>query len=329
MEKYVAILSGRKGGRALSRIAVAAIAAALVGTTAGAASADSAPSADVVKVAQKFAQAQAKVNVKAKESGSASQRAFAAGNETPAAETFPLIAAEGSGQAYMYPPNGSGGFGDRADMGTGWQLWSQASQVDNNKDGVSDALYLLGTNSHLYYTPIEENPAVKDLGAGWDAYNLVFSPGNLAGAPADDLIARDKSGVLWLYTAKGDGSFTPPVKLGGGWGVMTKIAGRGDMNGDGKADIIAVDNAGTGWLYPGTGNWAAPFGNRVKLGAGWNTYNKLVGLGDLDFDGKADLVGRDASGGLWFYAGTGTTNGAPFKDRVKVGTGWNGMRLMF
>lgn len=320
MEKYVAILSGRKGGRALSRIAVAAIAAALVGTTAGAASADSTPSS-----AAKTAQS-AQKTAKAKQSGSAANRSFAAGDETPAAETFPLIAADGSGQAYLYPPNGSGGFGDRKALGD-YSEFSQVTKVDNNKDGAFDAFYELYTNGHLVFDSVDGTP--KDLGAGWDAYNLVFSPGNLAGAPADDLIARDKAGVLWLYTAKGDGSFTPPVKLGGGWGVMTKIAGRGDMNGDGKADIVAVDNSGVAWLYPGTGNWAAPFGNRVKLGAGWNTYNKLVGLGDLDFDGKVDLVGRDASGALWFYAGTGTTNGAPFKDRVKVGTGWNGMRLMF
>ncbi|MFI6055192.1 FG-GAP-like repeat-containing protein [Streptomyces violascens] len=317
----MAILSGRKGGRALSRIAVAAIAAALVGTTAGAASADSVPTP-----VQKFAQAQAKVNAKAKQSGSASKRAFAAGDEVPAAETFPLFAVDGSGQGYFYPPNGTGGFLDRIPVqDADYSTLSQGTQVDNNKDGVAEAAYLLDKNGHLYYS----SDAVKDLGAGWNAYDRVFSPGNLGGAPADDLLARDKSGVLWLYTAKGDGSFTPPVKLGAGWGVMTKIAGRGDLNGDGKADIIAVDNSGIGWLYPGTGNWAAPFGNRVKLGAGWNTYNTLVGLGDLDFDGKADLVGRDASGGLWFYSGTGTTNGAPFKDRVKVGTGWNGMRLMF
>ncbi|MFD7162552.1 FG-GAP repeat domain-containing protein [Streptomyces violascens] len=319
----MAILSGRKGGRALSRIAVAAIAAALVGTTAGAASADSTPAPAAAKAAQKFAQTQAKSKQ------SASQRAFAAGDETPAAETFPLLAADGSGTLYGYPPNGSGGFGERTVLGDGWNVISQATQVDNNKDGVSDAWYTLGTNGHLYFVKLEADAVAKDLGAGWDAYNLVFSPGNLGGAPADDLLARDKAGVLWLYTANADGSFAPRVKLGAGWGAMTKIAGRGDMNGDGKADIVAVDNSGVAWLYPGTGNWAAPFGNRVKLGAGWNTYNTLVGLGDLNFDGKVDLVGRDASGGLWFYAGTGTTNGAPFKDRVKVGTGWNGMRLMF
>ncbi|MFD9630285.1 FG-GAP repeat domain-containing protein [Streptomyces violascens] len=319
----MAILSGRKGGRALSRIAVAAIAAALVGTTAGAASADSTPAPAAAKAAQKFAQAKSK----AKQSGSASQRAFGAGGETPAAETFALIAADGSGTVYMYPPNGSGGFTDRRTLGGGWKDVAEATQVDNDKDGVFDAWYERGTNGHLVYDGADGTQ--KDLGAGWDAFNRVFSPGNLGGAQADDLLARDKSGVLWLYTAKTDGTFTPPVKLGAGWGAMTKIAGRGDLNGDGKADIVAVDNSGVAWLYPGTGNWAAPFGNRVKLGAGWNTYNTLVGIGDLDFDGKVDLYGRDASGGLWFYAGTGTTNGSPFKDRVKVGTGWNGMRLMF
>ncbi|RCH65184.1 VCBS repeat-containing protein [Streptomyces sp. SDr-06] len=315
----MAPFNGRKHGRTASRIAVAAIAAALVATTAGTAAADGVPSAK-----DAAGKAQQHVKPKAKDQQRSAPYASGFGGS---AETFELMAVDSDGYLWNYPSNGQGGFGERWPNTYGWNSISEATQYDNDKDGRADGFYVKSLDGHLIYKNYDTG--TRDLGAGWNTYNLVFTPGDLGGAPNDDLIARDKSGVLWLYTAKGDGSFTPPVKLGAGWGAMTKIAGRGDMNGDGKADIIAVDNSGTAWLYPGTGNWAAPFGNRVKLGGGWNTYNKLVGIGDLNNDGQADLIGRDTSGGLWFYAGTGTTNGAPFKDRVKVGTGWNGMRLMF
>ncbi|MFE3183111.1 FG-GAP repeat domain-containing protein [Streptomyces violascens] len=317
----MAIFNGRRRGRSASRIAVAAIAAALVATTAGTASADPAPSGQGAADS-----ARQHVTPKAKDKGQQRSAPYASGFGATN-ESFDLMAVDGDGFLYNYPPNGTGGFGERWYNTHGWESISEATQYDNNKDGRADGFYAKSLDGHLIYKNYVGG--TRDLGAGWNTYNRVFTPGDLGGAPNDDLLARDKGGVLWLYTANADGSFTNPVKLGAGWGAMTKIAGRGDMNGDGKADIIAVDNSGTGWLYPGTGNWAAPFGNRVKLGAGWNTYNNLVGIGDLDNDGQADLVGRDASGGLWFYAGTGTTNGAPFKDRVKVGTGWNGMRLMF
>ncbi|MFD7337329.1 FG-GAP repeat domain-containing protein [Streptomyces violascens] len=321
----MALFTGRKHGRTASRAAVAAIAAALVATTAGTAVADGAASA---KDAAAEARQHVKPTAKSQQRSAPYASGFGAG-----AEHFELMAIDDIGTMWNYPPNGSGGFGERVvNIPSGMKGVAEASQFDNDKDGYGDGFYFTATDGTLVHVKYREDgygSDVKNLGGGWNTFNRVFTPGDLGGASNDDLLARDKAGVLWLYTAKSDGSFTAPVKLGAGWGAMTKIAGRGDLNGDGKADIIAVDNSGMAWLYPGTGNWAAPFGNRVKLGGGWNTYNKLVGLGDLDNDGKADLIGRDTSGGLWFYPGTGTTNGAPFKDRVKVGTGWNSIRVMF
>ncbi|SEL36216.1 hypothetical protein SAMN05414137_1081, partial [Streptacidiphilus jiangxiensis] len=36
------------------------------------------------------------------------------------------------------------------------------------------------------------------------------------------------------------------------------------------------DASGVLWLYQGTGNPAAPFKSRVRVGGGWNTYNTLA-----------------------------------------------------
>ncbi|WP_435060030.1 FG-GAP repeat domain-containing protein [Streptomyces sp. bgisy060] len=82
--------------------------------------------------------------------------------------------------------------------------------------------------------------------------------GSIAGSPVGDLVARDESGVLWLYEGKGDGTYAPRVRIGGGWGVFTHLVGIGDADRDGRADLYAVGASGARF-YAGTGDTAAPF----------------------------------------------------------------------
>ncbi|WP_318212372.1 VCBS repeat-containing protein [Streptomyces sp. SJL17-1] len=61
--------------------------------------------------------------------------------------------------------------------------------------------------------------------------------------------------------------------------------------------------------------------SEVVVGSGWDTYDRIVTPGNLGGTVHADLLGRDKSGVLWSYAGTGKPS-APFAGRVKVGGGW-------
>jgi hypothetical protein len=55
-------------------------------------------------------------------------------------------------------------------------------------------------------------------------------------------------------------------------------------------------------------------------------FNSLIGPGDLDGDGAADVLAREgATGYLWLYRGNGTGGWLP---RVRVGTGWNVMTAL-
>ncbi|MFB7504072.1 MULTISPECIES: hypothetical protein [Streptomyces] len=66
----------------------------------------------------------------------------------------------------------------------------------------------------------------------------------------------------------------------------------------------------------------------MRVSPGWNQLNKLVATGDGDSDGHSDLLARDPKGNLWLHKGTGKA-AAPFKPRVKIGTGFNQYRDLF
>ncbi|MFI8456241.1 glycoside hydrolase domain-containing protein [Kitasatospora sp. NPDC085464] len=156
---------------------------------------------------------------------------------------------------------------------------------------------------------------------GWNGMSNL-AVGDLNRDGKDDIVATEKStGKLWLYPGTGSG-VGDRVEIGsGGWNGMNNTA-VGDFNGDGKDDVVASENAtGKLWLYPGTGSG---LGSRVEIGSGgWNGMNKIVSPGDMNKDGKDDIVATETSTGkLWLYPGTGHGLG----DRVEIGTGgWNGI----
>ncbi|MCC3778746.1 VCBS repeat-containing protein [Streptomyces sp. UNOB3_S3] len=302
--------SGRKRGRALSRLATTAIAVTLLGTTAGTAFADgTTPAAAAQRAATDVAQAPTVTR-----SGNGESR-----GDSP---VFPLMASKSSGELFQYVPDGRGGFKDRKKVTDNWLAITSTVQIDQNQDGLQEHIYFRTIDGKLWYGDTKKDTPPKEIGGGWNIYDRILSPGNLGGANEPDLLARDKAGVLWLYLQKPDGSLTDRYRVGGGWDQYTDIVGRGDFNDDGKADMVARDKSGVLWFYKGTGDYKDPFASRVKIGGGWDTYNFLVSSGDVNLDGRSDLLARDKSGVLWLYKGNGNQND-PFENRVRIGGGWD------
>ncbi|MFV6029814.1 N-acetylmuramoyl-L-alanine amidase [Streptomyces sp. NPDC056264] len=139
-----------------------------------------------------------------------------------------------------------------------------------------------------------------------------------------NLIARDASGVLWQYQGSGTGSapFLARYRVGPGWQDYDAVTPMTALRADGTGDMVARGKDGVLWYYKGSGNPAAPFAARQRVGGGWGVYDKLLGARDMNADGRPDLIARDKTGVLWLYKNTGASPN-PFATRVRVGGGWN------
>ncbi|MGW6564498.1 FG-GAP repeat domain-containing protein [Streptomyces sp. NPDC054975] len=193
-----------------------------------------------------------------------------------------IVARDRNGGLWLYPGNGQEepGLLPRKQIGTNWGIYDKiVGGSDLTGDNKPDLLATDKAGVQWLYpgtgnvdAPLSDR---RKIGGGWEIYNQIAAVGNIAGAPAGDLVARDKDGVLWLYLGKGDGTFASRARIGGGWNVYKQVVGVGDANRDGRPDLFgynpAVDDndpmtidKGELYVYESTGDWRAPFGPRKK-----------------------------------------------------------------
>ncbi|MDY7087471.1 MAG: DUF1906 domain-containing protein [Actinomycetota bacterium] len=94
-----------------------------------------------------------------------------------------------------------------------------------------------------------------------------------------------------------------------------------DVTGNGWADVLGRSSTGVMSAFPGNGS-LVDINQRRTLGSGFASMTAVVRIGDLDRDGREDVVARHANGELWFYPATATG----FGPRKKVGTGFHVLR---
>ncbi|WP_405856143.1 FG-GAP-like repeat-containing protein [Streptomyces sp. NBC_00090] len=163
---------------------------------------------------------------------------------------------------------------------------------------------------------------IAGTGAKFPTTSVFVPTGDLNGDRCADVYAR-VGDQLRAYRPGCDkvlSASSPYTLVGAGWSPYDVLTSSGDVNGDGYADLIAREaSSGDVYFYAGTADHRVKA--RVRIGTNWKLYKKIVGAGDLNGDGRGDLLGVDASGVLWRYYGTATGG---VTARVKVGGGWGG-----
>jgi hypothetical protein len=163
-------------------------------------------------------------------------------------------------------------------LGTGWNQYDVlTSPGDVTGDGRADLIARNSSTGAVYLykaTSAGKLSARVKLFANWKTYKKIVGAGDLNGDGYGDLLAQDKSNVLWRYNGTGTGGFKSRVKVASGWGASyNAVVGVGDITGDGKADLVARDTSGNLWRQSGDGKGG--FAARTKIATGWKAYKGL------------------------------------------------------
>jgi hypothetical protein len=209
---------------------------------------------------------------------------------------------------------------------------------DFNNDGYSDILWS-DTSGDLALWEMNGstilNPSTTGLGtvpAPW----AIFGQRDFNGDGNADILWRNTStGDIAIWEMNGTTILNPNASGVGNAPTAWSIVGTGDFNGDGYADIL-WRNTTTGdlaiWEMNGTTVLNANASGVGNVALNWT----VVGVGDFNGDGKADILWRNTNGNVaiwemngttisssttfgnmpttWFVAGTGDFNGDRMSD---------------
>jgi SpoIID/LytB domain protein len=240
-----------------------------------------------------------------------------------------MVREAATGKLRVYPSTGGTALGAPLINGTGWSAMSQVVVSDDlTGDGASDLVARNATSGTLYVYPGDGAGWVSGyavLGSG-SAYSLIAAPGDFSGDGHADLLAVDTATHdLMLLRGNGAGGLSgSPVSLGTGWDQFDAVFGCGDINGDGYVDVLARLHS-TGQLRLYYGNGAGGFKTWTTMTPSYASLVRLTVPGDLNHDGRPDLLGINAAGQLLRYLGTSSG----FGPATVIGnSGWSQFDLM-
>ncbi|MEO3976602.1 VCBS repeat-containing protein [Streptomyces sp. CAU 1734] len=162
-------------------------------------------------------------------------------------------------------------------LGRGWTAYNVlTSPGDLTGDGRADLLARKSSDNTLHLFAAKSDgtlAAGKKIASGW-TYTLTAGAGDLNGDRAGDVVARDRTGVLYRFDGTGKGTLKARAKLFTNWGTSyNTITGAGDITGDGRPDLVSRDTAGN--LYRNNGDGKGSFGARTKISGGWKGWTGI------------------------------------------------------
>ena len=132
---------------------------------------------------------------------------------------------------------------------------------------------------------------------GWKKFVNLVAVGDVTGDGRPDLMGKVDGGPMTIFPSAGGAKFQAPILAPSSMRTFNQIG-----SGSWRPGSMPKSS-----IYGPGGSFVPFVGSKGRIPS---PYNWVVGPGDVDGDGAADLVARDTGGVLWLLPGTSTGYGA-------------------
>ena len=191
-----------------------------------------------------------------------------------------LVVQTSNGNLYYRKGRGNGTFERSVRIGGGWQVHNLVLPVgDFDGDGLTDLIARRGDGALFLYVGDGQGAflrgAGRQIGAGWNIFSNILSPGDVTGDGHPDVLGVTTGGTVYLYPGDGRGYWDLPRRtVATGWDQYTALTSTGDFTGDGNNDVLARTKDGLLMVLPGDGTGG--FGSPHQVGKGWEIFDSIL-----------------------------------------------------